>query len=79
MKTVNKIFSGIRKIIAFPFTAAGLLIILSGIIITAAGISISGNTEKLVDYLNNVVNDDETEENFIEDETEEWQDKKLDA
>lgn len=79
MKTVNKIFSGIRKIIAFPFTAAGLLIILSGIIITAAGIKISGNTEKVVDYLNNIINDNETEENFIEDESEEWQDKKLNA
>lgn len=77
MKTVNKIFSGIRKVIAFPFTAAGLLIILSGVIITAAGIKISGNDEKVVDYLNNVINDNETEENFIEDESEEWQDKEL--
>lgn len=77
MKIVNKIFSGIRKVIAFPFTAAGLLIILSGIIITAAGINISGNAEKFVDYLNNVIDNNETEENFIEDESEEWQDKKL--
>lgn len=45
MKTVNKIFSEIRKIIAFPITAIGFIITLTGIIIIAGGISISGNKE----------------------------------
>lgn len=83
MKTINKIFSGIRKIIAFPITAAGILILISGIIISIMGIGIAGNSEKLKTYLNEIIEegyeDEETEENFIEDESEEWQDKKLNA
>ena len=49
MKTINKIFSGIRKIIAFPITAIGIIMILTGIIITAGGISISGNKENILE------------------------------
>lgn len=49
MKTVNKIFSGIRKIIAFPITAIGFIITLTGIIIIAGGISISGNKENTLE------------------------------
>lgn len=83
MKTINKIFSGIRKIVAFPFTAAGILILISGIIVIAMGIGIAGNSEKLNTYLNEIIEegyeDEETEENFIEDESEEWQNKKLNA
>lgn len=45
MKTVNKIFSRIRKIIAFPITAIGFIITLIGVIIIAGSLSISGNKE----------------------------------
>lgn len=49
MNTLNKIFSGIRKIIAFPITAIGLITILTGIIITAGGVKISGNVENILE------------------------------
>lgn len=49
MKTINKIFSGIRKIIAFPFKAIGFIITLTGITIIAGGISISGNKENTLE------------------------------
>ena len=48
MNILNEIFSGIRKIIAFPITAIGLIITLAGIII-AGGISISGNKENILE------------------------------
>lgn len=37
MNTVNKIFNGIRKIIAFPFITAGILIIVCGTIVLTMG------------------------------------------
>lgn len=49
MKTVNKIFNGIRKIIAFPITAIGFIITLAGIIIITGGISISGSKENILE------------------------------
>lgn len=49
MKTINKIFNGIRKVIAFPITAIGFIITLAGIIIIAGGISISGSKENILE------------------------------
>lgn len=46
---MNKIFSGIRKVIAFPIIAIGFIITLTGIIIIAGGISISGNKENTLE------------------------------
>lgn len=63
MKTLNKIFSGIRKVIAFPFTAAGILIMVCGIIILAIGLSISGNTDKTIDYLESKIDEINKEDN----------------
>lgn len=51
MNTVNKIFNGIRKIIAFPFITAGILIIVCGTIVLAMGLNISGNADQVVNYL----------------------------
>ena len=48
MNILNEIFSGIRKIIAFPITAIGSIITLAGIIIIAGGISISGSKENIL-------------------------------
>lgn len=49
MNILNEIFSGIRKIIAFPITAIGSIITLAGIIIIAGGISISGSKENILE------------------------------
>lgn len=63
MKTVNKIFSGIRKVIAFPFTTAGILIMVCGIIILVVGLGISGNTDKVINYLESVKDEMNEEDN----------------
>lgn len=72
MKTINKIFNGIRKVIAFPFTSAGILIIVCGIIIMAVGISISGNTDKIANYLESIEDkmNEKDDEKEIEEEKE---------
>lgn len=65
MKTINKIFSGIRKVIAFPFTTAGILIMVCGIIILAIGLNISGNTDKVINHLESIkdkMNEEDNEE-----------------
>lgn len=49
MNILNKIFSGIRKLIAFPITAIGFIITLAGIIIITGGISISGSKENILE------------------------------
>lgn len=69
MKTINKIFNGIRKIIAFPFTSAGILIMVCGIVVMAVGINISGNTDKIVNYLESI--EDKMNEKDDEKEVEE--------
>lgn len=71
METINKIFSGIRKVIAFPFTATGILIMVCGIIVLAIGLSISGNTDKAIDYLESVKNEINEEDNEKVEEKEE--------
>lgn len=65
MNILSKIFSGIRKVIAFPFTSAGILIMVCGIIVIAAGLGISGNTDKVINYLESVedeINEEDNEE-----------------
>ena len=47
MKTINKIFSGIRKIIAFPFKAIGIITIILGALILSGGFSICGNVDNM--------------------------------
>lgn len=71
MKTVNKIFGGIRKVIAFPFTAAGILIIVCGIIVLAVGLGISGNTDQVIDYLESGIDEINEEDNEKVEEKEE--------
>lgn len=71
MKTVNKIFSGIRKVIAFPFTTAGILIMVCGIIVLAVGLAISGNTDKTIDYLESKIDKINEEDNEKIEEKEE--------
>lgn len=63
MNTVNKIFNGIRKVIAFPFTTAGILIMVCGIIVLAVGLGISGNTDKVINYLESVEDEMNEEDN----------------
>ena len=69
MNTINKIFNGIRKVIAFPFTSAGILIMVCGIIVLAVGLGISGNTNKVINYPESV--EDEMNEEDDKKEVEE--------
>lgn len=73
MNTLNKIFNGIRKIIAFPFTTTGILIMVCGIIVLAAGLGISGNTDKVINYLESI--EDEMNEKDNEEDNEEVEEK----
>lgn len=73
MNILNKIFNGIRKVIAFPFTSAGILIMICGIIVIAAGLGISGNTDKVINYLESV--EDEMNEEDNEEGNEEVEEK----
>ena len=73
MNILNKIFSGIRKVIAFPFTTAGILIMVCGIIVLATGLGISGNTDKVINYLESV--EDEMNEEDNEEDNEEVEEK----
>ena len=73
MNILNKIFSGIRKVIAFPFTTAGILIMVCGIIVFAAGLVISGNTDKVINYPESV--EDEMNEEDNEEGNEEVEEK----
>ena len=70
MNILNKIFNGIRKVIAFPFTTAGILIIVCGIILFATGLGISGNTDKVVNYLESKIDEMNEEDNEKEVEEE---------
>lgn len=74
MNILNKIFSGIRKVIAFPFTTAGILIMVCGIIVFATGLGISGNTDKVINYLESV--EDKMNEEDNEEDNEEVEEKK---
>lgn len=47
MNTINKIFNGIRKIIAFPFKAIGIITIVLGTLILLGGFSIYGNIDNV--------------------------------
>lgn len=47
MNTVNKIFNGIRKIIAFPFKAIGIITIVLGTLILSCGFIIYDNTDNM--------------------------------
>ena len=71
MNTINKIFGRIRKVIAFPFTTAGILIMVCGIIVLAVGLGISGNTDKVINYLESVENEMNEEDNEEVEEKEE--------
>lgn len=71
MNTLNKIFNGIRKVIAFPFTTAGILITMCGIIVLAIGLSISGNTDQVVNYLESKIDKINEEDNEEVEEKEE--------
>lgn len=73
MNILSKIFSGIRKVIAFPFTSAGILIMICGIIVIAAGLVISGNTDKVINYPESV--EDEMNEEDNEEGNEEVEEK----
>lgn len=71
MNILNKIFSGIRKIIAFPFKAAGILIMVCGIIVLAIGLSISSNTDQVINYLESKIDEiNEEDDKKIEEKEE---------
>lgn len=71
MNILNKIFSGIRKVIAFPFKTAGILIMVCGIIVLVMGLSISGNTDQVVNYLESKIDEINEEDNEKIEEKEE--------
>lgn len=71
MNILNKIFSGIRKLIAFPFKAAGILIMVCGIIVLAIGLSISGDTSQVVNYLKSEIDEINEEDDKKVEEKEE--------
>lgn len=74
MNILNKTFNGIRKVIAFPFTTAGILIVVCGIIVLIAGLGISGNTDKVINHLESV-EDEMNEEDNEEDNEKEVEEK----
>lgn len=47
MNTVNKIFNGIRRIIAFPFKAIGIITIALGALILSGGFIIYDNIDNM--------------------------------